>query len=58
VALYYRRHPGNMTRQTDVQSREFLRAIFKSMKRRRADPSLRPIEGIFELEKLSEWRFT
>jgi glycosyltransferase involved in cell wall biosynthesis len=57
VALYYRRHPGNMTRQTDVQSREFLRAIFKSMKRRRADPSLRPIEGIFELEKLSDWRF-
>jgi glycosyltransferase involved in cell wall biosynthesis len=57
VALYYRRHAGNMTRQEDVQSREFMRAIYKSMKRRRADPSLRPIEGIFELEKLSDWRF-
>jgi len=57
VALYYRRHPGNMTRQSDVQSREFLRAIYKSMKRRKANPSLRPIEGIFELEKLSDWQF-
>ncbi|TGQ01888.1 MULTISPECIES: glycosyltransferase [unclassified Mesorhizobium] len=56
VALYYRRHAGNMTRQEDVQSREFLRAIYKSMKRRKADPSLRPIEGIFELDKLSDWR--
>ncbi|RAZ91401.1 glycosyltransferase family 2 protein [Mesorhizobium hawassense] len=57
LALYYRRHPGNMTRQEDVQSREFLRAVYKSMKRRRADPSLRPIEGIFELKKLADWRF-
>ena len=57
LALYYRRHAGNMTRQEDVQSREFLRAIFKSMKRRRADPSLKPIEGIFELKKLADWRF-
>lgn len=56
VALYYRRHAGNMTRQNDVQAREFLRAIYKSMKRRRADPSLKPIEGIFELEKLADWR--
>lgn len=57
LALYYRRHAGNMTRQEDVQSREFMRAIFKSMKRRRADPSLKPIEGIFELKKLADWRF-
>ncbi|MEW6633719.1 MAG: glycosyltransferase family A protein [Pseudomonadota bacterium] len=57
VALYYRQHAGNMTRQQDVQAREFMRAIYKSMKRRRADPSLRRIEGIFELEKLSDWQF-
>ncbi|TPI20426.1 glycosyltransferase family A protein [Mesorhizobium sp. B4-1-1] len=57
LALYYRRHAGNMTRQDDVQSREFMRAIYKSMKRRRADPSLKPIEGIFELKKLADWRF-
>lgn len=57
VALYYRRHPGNMTRQTEVQSREFMRAIYKSMTRRKADPTLRRIEGIFELKKLADWRF-
>ncbi|TPJ33435.1 glycosyltransferase family A protein [Mesorhizobium sp. B2-8-3] len=57
LALYYRRHAGNMTRQEDVQSREFMRAIYKSMKRRRANPSLKPIEGIFELKKLADWRF-
>ncbi|MDX8458513.1 glycosyltransferase family 2 protein [Mesorhizobium humile] len=57
LALYYRRHAGNMTRQEDVQAREFMRAIYKSMKRRRADPSLKPIEGIFELKKLADWRF-
>lgn len=57
VALYYRRHPGNMTKEADVQSREFMRAIFKSMKRREADPSLRPIEGIFDLRPLADWRF-
>jgi len=57
LALYYRRHPGNMTRQDDVQSREFLRAVYKSMKRRKANPSLRRIEGIFELKKLADWQF-
>ncbi|WP_137928999.1 glycosyltransferase family 2 protein [Mesorhizobium comanense] len=57
LALYYRRHAGNMTRLEDVQSREFMRAILKSMKRRRIDPSLKPIEGIFELKKLADWRF-
>ncbi|TPJ56948.1 glycosyltransferase family A protein [Mesorhizobium sp. B2-7-1] len=57
LALYYRRHAGNMTKRDDVQSREFMRAIYKSMKRRRADPSLKPIEGIFELKKLADWRF-
>lgn len=57
VALYYRRHPGNMTRQTDVQSREFMRAIHKSMNRRKADPSLRRIEGIFDLRDLADWHF-
>ncbi|TPJ82569.1 glycosyltransferase family A protein [Mesorhizobium sp. B2-6-2] len=57
LGLYYRRHAGNMTRQQDVQSREFMRAIYKSMKRRRANPSLKPIEGIFELKKLADWQF-
>lgn len=57
VALYYRRHPGNMTREADVPLREFMRAIYKSMKRRKADPSLHPIEGIFDFKELAHWRF-
>ncbi|MER9841996.1 glycosyltransferase family 2 protein [Mesorhizobium australicum] len=57
VSLYYRRHPGNMTKQVDTSLREFLRAIHKSMKRRKADPSLRGIEGIFDVKELANWRF-
>ncbi|MER9422429.1 glycosyltransferase [Mesorhizobium sp. M0317] len=57
VALYYRRHPGNMTRQADVPFREFMRAIYKSMKRREADRSLHPVDGIFDFKELANWRF-
>lgn len=57
VALYYRRHPGNMTKEADVPFREFMRAIYKSMKRRRSDPGLRRIEGIFDFKDLAQWRF-
>jgi GT2 family glycosyltransferase len=57
VALYYRRHPDNMTKQADTSLREFMRAIHKSMKRRRADPTLRGVEGIFDVKELANWRF-
>jgi glycosyltransferase involved in cell wall biosynthesis len=57
VALYYRRHPGNMTKQADTSLREFMRAIHKSMRRRKADPSLRGVEGIFDVKELANWRF-
>ncbi|RUV20287.1 glycosyltransferase [Mesorhizobium sp. M7A.F.Ca.MR.245.00.0.0] len=57
VALYYRRHPGNMTKEADVPFREFMRAIHKSMKRRKADPNLRRVEGIFDFKDLAQWRF-
>ncbi|TGQ65437.1 MAG: glycosyltransferase family 2 protein [Mesorhizobium sp.] len=57
VALYYRRHPGNMTKEADVPFREFMRAIHKSMKRHKADPSLRRVEGIFDFKDLAQWRF-
>jgi len=57
VALYYRRHPGNMTKEADVPLREYMRAIHKSMKRRRGDPTLRRIEGIFDFKDLAQWRF-
>jgi glycosyltransferase involved in cell wall biosynthesis len=57
VALYYRRHAGNMTKEADVPFREFMRAVYKSMKRRKADPSLRAIDGIFDFKELADWRF-
>jgi hypothetical protein len=57
VATYYRRHPGNMTKARDVPLREYLRAIHKSMSRRKANPSLRMVEGIFDLRDSAGWRF-
>ena len=57
IALYYRRHPGNMTREPGVPLREYLRAIHKSMKRRKADPTLHTVDGIFDLKDAADWRF-
>lgn len=57
IAVYYRRHVGNMTKEFGVSRREFMRAIHKSMKRRQADPSLHPVEGIFDFKDLAHWRF-
>ena len=57
VANYYRRHPGNMTQARDIPLREYLRAIHKSKSRRKADPSLRMVEGIFDLRDSAGWRF-
>lgn len=57
VAVYYRRHPGNMTKEIQISKREFMRAVHKSMKRRKADPSLHPVDGIFDFKELSHWRF-
>jgi hypothetical protein len=34
-----------------------LRAIHKSMSRRKANPSLRMVEGIFDLRDSAGWRF-
>jgi len=33
-----------------------LHAMHKSMKRRKANPSLRQVEGIFELKDQAAWR--
>ena len=57
IAIYYRRHPGNMTKELDVPLREFLRAAHKSMRRRKANPSLRNVEGIFDFKDLAGRRF-
>ncbi|UCI26399.1 MULTISPECIES: glycosyltransferase [unclassified Mesorhizobium] len=56
VAIYYRRHAGNATRQNDGRLRDHLRAIHKAMRRRRADPSLREAPGIFEYKSPPSWQ--
>lgn len=55
VAIYYRRHGGNITSEHGARIRDHLRAIHKSMRRRKANPALRGIQGIFELKNLPEW---
>ncbi|QKD06058.1 glycosyltransferase family 2 protein [Mesorhizobium loti] len=59
VAIYYRRHAGNVTREHGDRVRNHLRAIHKSIRRRKADPSLREIPGIFEMKSpLNDWPMT
>ncbi|WP_188393894.1 glycosyltransferase family A protein [Mesorhizobium sp. SARCC-RB16n] len=56
VAIYYRRHAGNVTKEHEGRLRNHMRAIHKSIRRRRANPSLREIPGIFELKSSPDWR--
>ncbi|RAZ91659.1 glycosyltransferase family 2 protein [Mesorhizobium hawassense] len=56
VAVYYRRHTDNLTGEHASRVRNHLRAIHKSMRRRRADPSLSAVRGIFELKSPPEWQ--
>jgi GT2 family glycosyltransferase len=58
VAIYYRRHGANITSQHGTRVRDHLRAIHKSMRRRKANPALHGIQGIFELKNLPEWLMT
>jgi GT2 family glycosyltransferase len=58
VAIYCRRHAGNMTRERGARVRNHLRALHKSMRRRRADPSLRPVPDMFEFKSPPEWQMT
>jgi glycosyltransferase involved in cell wall biosynthesis len=56
IAIYCRRHPGNITKDHDRRLRNHLRAIHKSMLRRKADPSLCNVQGIFELKSPPDWQ--
>jgi glycosyltransferase involved in cell wall biosynthesis len=57
VAIYYRRHAANLTREHEGRLRNHLRALHKSMRRRKADASLCAVEGIFELKSPAQWGF-
>mgnify|MGYP001257551104 CR=1 FL=1 len=52
ICVYYRRHAGNMTLQRDVAMRSFIRAVHKSLARRRHDPSLGKPDGVFDMKEL------
>ncbi|WP_028081312.1 glycosyltransferase family 2 protein [Solimonas soli] len=57
VAMYYRRHPGNMTGRRDEARRDFARALHGSMRRRRADPSLGSIAEVIDMGDLARRGF-
>lgn len=56
VAIYYRRHACNVTRDHGGRLRNHLRAIHKSMRRRKADPALREVPAMFELKSPTDWQ--
>jgi glycosyltransferase involved in cell wall biosynthesis len=53
IAVYYRQHQGNMTKNTEVVRRYFSRAMLGHIKRRKANPDLAPIHHIFKVSQMS-----
>jgi len=54
VAILYRQHPGNMTRNSkEEMRREFLKAMLRSAQRRRRDPTLGGMPRVFDLQNLT-----
>ncbi len=52
IAVLYRRHPGNMTRNKQTARRSFMHAVHKSVIRRKNDPSLGVSADIFDFKEL------
>ena len=57
VCLFYRRHPNVLTENLDEVRRYFVRAIHKSMARRRLDPSIRLVKPDFEVQQIGTAEF-
>jgi glycosyltransferase involved in cell wall biosynthesis len=57
VSVIYRRHAGNLTKQTELMRRSVMLALHKSIKRRRADPGLAPLKDIFDINALRDVRW-
>jgi glycosyltransferase involved in cell wall biosynthesis len=57
VAVLYRRHAGNLTKNKTDLRRQLMLAIHKSVKRRRLNPSLASLDHIFDMNRLLgvEW---
>jgi 23S rRNA A2030 N6-methylase RlmJ len=56
ICVYYRRHAGNMTRNQGVAIKSFIRAIHKSLNRRRLNPALKLPAQLFDLQELMRTR--
>jgi glycosyltransferase involved in cell wall biosynthesis len=52
ICVYYRRHPGNMTRDKEVVRKAFMRAVHESAARRRRDPTLASLSGKFDIRAI------
>ncbi|MBW0159689.1 glycosyltransferase family 2 protein [Sedimentimonas flavescens] len=57
ICLYYHRHNGNMTKKQEESRRYFALAIQKSIRRRRADPSIRLVKPSFEVQAIGTAEF-
>ncbi|MBZ9678790.1 glycosyltransferase family 2 protein [Mesorhizobium sp. ES1-1] len=57
VAIFYRRHPGNITRDVAQGQRDFLKVVLMSAKRRSRDPILANIPRFFDLTPLFDDRY-
>ena len=53
VAVLYRQHSGNMTKNTAVARRHFARAMLGHAKRCKANPNLASMKGIFKISQRS-----
>ncbi|EBA12644.1 glycosyltransferase family 2 protein [Roseobacter sp. CCS2] len=54
ASLIYRQRAGSLCRDTAALNRGVMRAALESSRRRRKDPTLHSIEGIFENENIGE----
>ncbi len=56
ICVFYRRHEGNMTRDSKRALRSFMLAIKRSLERRKADSEIKIPADIFDLKALMETR--
>ena len=52
IATFYRKHPGNMTSDEAATRRGSARAIMGHIRRRRMNPALASVDGIFKITQL------
>ncbi len=53
IALLYRQHAGSATRDTQATKRGFARALMGHIRRRKLNPELASMDGVFSISQLS-----